>query len=118
MSGKKLHVHVKVWLANEEAEPVFGLGLMRLLEGINQTGSILHAASDMGMSYRSAWGRLRAAERRLGEPLLERAPGAGRRGGSRLTAVGRRLLERYSALVRQITRLSEATFGRLFLIDN
>jgi molybdate transport system regulatory protein len=118
MNQGKLQVHVKVWLANEGGEAVFGLGLLRLLQGVEQTGSLLQAASALDMSYRSAWGRLKTAERRLGEALLERTPGAGRHGGSRLTPTGRRLLERYGTLVEQITRSSEAAFGRLFLIDD
>ena len=118
MGKSKLEPHVKVWLANERSEPVFGLGLMRLLQGIERTGSILQAANEMGMSYRSAWGRLKTAETRLGESLIERTPGAGRHGGSRLTDSGRLLLARYLALVEQITTSSEAIFGRLFLVEN
>jgi molybdate transport system regulatory protein len=69
------------------------------------------------MSYRSAWGRLKATEERLGQPLLEKVPGAGRRGGSRLTKTGKELAEKYRQLINEVTVSSESIFGRLFLVD-
>ncbi|HPM75993.1 MAG TPA: LysR family transcriptional regulator [bacterium] len=117
MDESKLHVRIKVWVADDDGNVVFGSGRMRLLEAIDRTGSILQASDELGMSYRSAWGRLKVSEERLGEALVEKVPGGGRRGGSRLTPNGKRLLEKYHQLIAQVTQSSEATFGRLFLLD-
>lgn len=117
MGQSKLHVRIKVWVANDDGEVIFGSGRMRLLEAIKRTGSILQASEELGMSYRSAWGRLKATEGRLGEPLIEKVPGAGRRGGSRLTKRGESLLKKYNSLIEQVNKSSKATFGRLFLLD-
>ena len=46
----------------------------------------------LGMSYNKAWRSLRAAEERLGFPLLERQVGGKEGGGSRLSAPGEELL--------------------------
>lgn len=117
MNESKLHVCIKVWIADDGGNVVFGSGRMRLLEAIDCTGSILQASEKLGMSYRSAWGRLKVSEERLGEALVEKVPGGGRQGGSRLTPRGKHLLEQYHKLIEQVTQSSEATFGRLFLLD-
>ena len=118
MFDTNLHVRIKIWVADDEGQVIFGAGRMRLLEAVDRTGSILQAARELGMSYRSAWGRLKTTEQRLGKSLVEKVPGAGRRGGSQLTESGRFLLERYHKLLSQLKKSSESTFGRLFLIDD
>ena len=117
MFKTNLHVRIKVWVADDGGQVIIGAGRMRLMEAIDRTGSILRAAEELGMSYRSAWGRLKTTQERLGEPLVEKVPGAGRRGGSRLTKNGQLLLAQYQKLIDQLHKSSEATFGRLFLID-
>lgn len=44
--------------------------LFRMLQAVENAGSIQHAATGLGVSYRHLWGRLRDWERRLGEPLV------------------------------------------------
>ncbi|MEB4613442.1 LysR family transcriptional regulator, partial [Leucobacter sp. M11] len=56
---------------------------LRLLALIGETGGIGQAAKRAGLSQQSVSARIRAAERRLGFPLLERGPG-----GSALTQQG------------------------------
>jgi molybdate transport system regulatory protein len=106
-------VRIKVWLADAEGAVVIGPGRTRLLEGIERTGSILKAAQSLKMSYRRAWGRLKVMEERLGEPLLERQPGAGRRGGTRLTPKGKALLALYQKLTREMQKTSQTALSRL-----
>ena len=60
------------------------LELGRLLQALADTSRIGQAAETVGVSYRSAWGRLALAERLLGVPLVERVKGH----GSRLSASG------------------------------
>ena len=74
----------------------FGMGRLQLLERIETCGSLKAAAEELGMSYRAAWGRLKASEERLGFPLLENS-GQGRRAAS-LTVQARELLEWFERL--------------------
>jgi len=103
----------KVWV-ELEGRPVFGDGKARLLEALNEAGSIRGAADSLGMSYRAAWGRLREMERRLGEPLLVRQVGGRRGGGSELTAFAQELLQRYLAFRRGVNDLVDRRFKKAF----
>ena len=68
---------------------------VRLLRLIDEKGSLSDAAAAMRLSYRRAWGKLKEIEQNLGVKLVETAVGGAGGGGSRLTAEGRRLIERY-----------------------
>lgn len=95
---KQLRARSKVWL-ELDGEPVFGEGRKRLLEAIESYGSITRAASQVGISYRRAWGYLRAMEFRLGARLIETCRGGTHGGGARLTEEARVLMRTYEALV-------------------
>ena len=86
----------KVWL--EKNGIAFGDGLYNLLSGIERTGSIAAAASDMGMSYRAAWGKIRVAEKKWQIKLVKTRVGGDAGGGSILTADARVLMERFRVL--------------------
>jgi molybdate transport system regulatory protein len=103
---------LKVWVTFGELK--FGDGRARLLEAIDQQGSLRKAAGTFEMSYRNAWGYLRELERAAGFKFVERAPGRGPHSGMRLTERGRTFLERYrkfrSGLDETVTRQFERTF--------
>lgn len=86
-------VRLHLWL-ERGGETLFGLGRVHLLERIAAKGSIRAAAADLGMSYRAAWGKLRASEEVLGVLLVERA-GAGSKSGCRLTPEGQALAQTF-----------------------
>ncbi len=56
----------------------FGMGRILLLQKVRELGSLNKAAKELGMSYRAAWGKIKATEDVLGKPLLVRV--AGRKG--------------------------------------
>lgn len=86
----------KLWMVNEKGEPIFGDGLARLLEEIDEHHSVLEAAKHLGMSYRYALHRLTLAEERLGESLVTRIRGGAKGGGSsEVTAFGKDMVSRY-----------------------
>ena len=108
MTGsKKAKPTFKIWLETDEGY-VFGPGVYSLLRKIGEIGTLKGAAEILGMSYRFAWGLLKKAEERLGEPLVESHKG-GRSGGGgfEITDVGRRFLKEFSEIERAIDRLSE-----------
>ncbi|WP_280151498.1 substrate-binding domain-containing protein [Piscinibacter sp. XHJ-5] len=62
--------------------------LLALLSAVQDTGGIAQAARSVGLSYRNAWGRIKAAEALFGSPLIH----AGRGRGSTLTTLGDKLV--------------------------
>ncbi len=91
-----LNYRFKLWMVNQKGEAVFGDGLARLLEEIDQHHSVLEAAKQLGMSYRYALHRLTLAEERLGESLVTRVRGGAKGGGSsEVTVFGKDLVSRY-----------------------
>jgi putative molybdopterin biosynthesis protein len=90
-------------LAIDPVEPL-DPRVVPLLEAIAATTSLAAAVVDCGISYRAAWGLLRAYQRKLGAPLvvLERGRGA------RLAAAGERLVAAQRAAA---TRLGDVLPG-------
>ncbi|MGD8563099.1 MAG: LysR family transcriptional regulator [Desulfarculaceae bacterium] len=91
-------LRLKVWL-EREGRVIFGEGREQLLEAVARNGSLAGAARELDMSYRAAWGRIKASEERLGCSLVER--GEDRRGGMRLTPQAETLLKLYTELHEQ-----------------
>lgn len=102
----------RVWL--DEGGRAFGEGPAALIELVRTEGSLSRAAAHMGMSYNKAWRTLRAAEGRLGFPLLERRVGGLRGGGSRVSPQGEELLRRYQTLMADVDRDMDALFRKHF----
>ena len=57
-AGPYLRPRIKVWL---QCENGFGFGsrFIAILEAVDRTGSIKHAAAELGWSYRYAWNRVK-----------------------------------------------------------
>lgn len=107
-----MKVAYKVWLDNDGK--AFGEGPYELLKHIEKTGSLHQAAIQMGMSYRKAWLTIRASEKRLGFPLLERTVGGLSGGGSQLTPPGRRFMTKYERFRKEVTQVVEAIYQKHF----
>jgi molybdate transport system regulatory protein len=71
---------------------------IRLLEAIDQHGSISHAARTIPLSYKAAWDAVDAMNNLADQPLVERLVGGQRGGGTRLTDYGRRMVAFYRAM--------------------
>lgn len=101
-----MRLNYKLWLEHD-GKVLFGQGRQELLAAIAETGSLAGAAQKLSMSYRAAWGRLRASEERLGFPLVEHGP-QGRR-TTLLSTQGRALLKWYNQLEQDMNAfLAEA----------
>ena len=72
-----------------------GPGKIRLLELIDETGSISAAARLLDMSYRRAWLLTESLNEAFREPVLTSAVGGRQGGGATLTAFGREVVTRY-----------------------
>ncbi len=109
MEHSKPHPAFKVWMETDDGY-VFGPGVYSLLKRIMGVGTLKEAAIELGMSYRYAWGLIKKAEEKLGEPLLSAHKG-GRSGGggAELTERGKQFLVEFQKLREQIIRVTEAT---------
>jgi|WetSurMetagenome_2_1015567.scaffolds.fasta_scaffold146740_2 molybdate transport system regulatory protein len=105
--------HFKVWVVFDEGTK-FGDGRAHLLQQIDDLGSMNQAVARIGMSYRTAWGYLRELETACGAHLMERTPGRGAEGGTRLTPEGREFLKRYWAFRKGIETTIDHHFQRAF----
>jgi len=86
----------KLWLETDEGM-VFGPGLYRLLRKVSEVGTLKASAEGLGMSYRFAWGLIRKAEEKIGQPLvISHKGGRSGGGGVELTEVGRQFIEEFS----------------------
>jgi molybdate transport system regulatory protein len=104
---------LKVWVVFGDRVK-FGDGRARLLELVDELGSLRRAVSRVGMSYRAAWGYFRELERASGVKLIEPVPGAGPRGGTRLTAEGRAVVTRFRRFQAGLDAGARRTFARAF----
>ena len=92
-----------------------GPGKMRLIELIDQHGSITAACKEMGMSYRRAWLLVEGLKQAFREPVLTTQQGGVAGGGCHLTPYGRTILQRYRALERTAR---EAVRAELKALEN
>ncbi|WP_084448643.1 winged helix-turn-helix domain-containing protein [Desulfovibrio inopinatus] len=100
MEDRQPTIRMRLWL--EDGGIFFGMGRVLLLDLIEEHGSLKDAASALGMSYRAAWGKLKATEEALGAKLVETC--GSKRNGCRLTEQGRSVREKFRewfALVEQ-----------------
>lgn len=68
---------------------------IRLLEMIDEHGSITKAAKAVGISYKTAWDTMDAINNLSEKPLFVRMAGGKSGGGTRLTEDGRELIRKY-----------------------
>ncbi|WP_237559956.1 winged helix-turn-helix domain-containing protein [Desulfohalovibrio reitneri] len=82
------------------------------MDRIERHGSLKKAASDLGMSYRAAWGKLKATEKVLGTQLVETR--SCKRKGCRLTEEGRRLRDMFREWFDAVERDALDHAARIF----
>lgn len=102
----------KIWI-EIEGEVVFGGGRMALFEAIEQYGSIRQAATNLGMSYRAAWGKIKATEERLGIKLVDKHIG-GHQSGAELTLEAREMLTLYRRFKDDSVKAVDNCFAHYF----
>lgn len=86
---------------------------IRLLEAIDEHGSISQAAKAVPFSYKAAWDAVDAMNNLAPEPLVSRAAGGRHGGGTELTPFGRRLIAFYRALEQEYQAALEKLTGNL-----
>ena len=109
--NEPLTMRLHLWF--ERDEKIFlGIGRALLLEKIEEHGSLRQAATEMKMSYRAAWGKLKAAEESIGKPLVQKVKGKGQR--YELTPVGRQLARQFMQLQHDVEAFAKTKAQELF----
>ena len=106
ISRPGLEIRTKVWLVMHDGRAL-GSGLAALLENIARRGSLREAAKAANISYRHAWDLIRSAEKHIGKPLVLAQPGGSGGGQSSLAEEGRRLLDIYRRLNRDVADFAD-----------
>jgi molybdate transport repressor ModE-like protein len=108
-----LQPRLKVWL-EKEGSSGFCQGMCAILQAVQSTGSIKHAAAQMGRSYRHIWGRIKAAEKLVGKQLVETHIGGKDALRSVLTSEAEEIVREFLAMRDRISKVLEEEFARRF----
>jgi len=108
-------IKYKIWIEKGD-KVIFGKGRDDILKAVEDRKSLNAAAKKLEMSYRAAWGRLKASEERMGIKLVEAGP---KEKSIQLTAQARAIIERFEQLERDVEALlqeADRDFKRLIRI--
>ena len=97
-----MEIKYKIWI-ERDGKVIFGRGRDDILTAIESGHSLNAAARKLEMSYRAAWGRLRASEERMGLKLVEAGPHSK---SIQLTPEAMAIIERFEKLEREMDVLA------------
>ena len=104
MNFPDLVPHARVTLTKRGIS-VIGEREARLLDAVDRVRSIKDAASEAGISYRTAWSAIQQMEQALGRPMVVSRAGGSGGGATTLTDECRRLLALYHDLRRRLEEI-------------
>ena len=105
-----LRLRSRQWIVDEYGRIIMGEGRKQILENIEKTGSINQTAKIMKMSYKGAWGKIKATEKYLKGNIVH----ADRKEGTHLTKEGKELLKKYSLLKEKCVEEDNRIFSKIF----
>ena len=94
-----------IWIEGENGAFI-GLGRMKLLERVNELGSITDAAKSMKMSYRQAWELIDSMNKQAKNPLVATSAGGTGGGGTKVTGEGMKVIQQYKELLNSFDKFS------------
>lgn len=100
---------VKLYLEDSQ-EKFMGIGVLWLLQKIEECGSLRSAAINLGISYSKAFKMVENLENALGQSVLERKRGGSSRIGATLTPFGVQFVSLYDAFQKQCKQLLKEPF--------
>jgi len=103
LSLEEVEIDYKIWLKRNK-ENILGKGGADLLEYIDKYRDIGKAAKKLGYSYKYSWNILQKIKKRFGKPPVETFKGGlGGGGGTKLTDLGKRLINYYRTFENYVT---------------
>lgn len=98
-----MQIYGGIWMGHDEKAVLSDIRIS-LLEKIGESGSITQAAKAAGISYKTAWDAVDAMKNLSGQPLVQSATGGKGGGGTRLTEVGKKLVQTYRLIQQEHER--------------
>jgi molybdate transport system regulatory protein len=108
-----MEIKYKIWI-EENGKVIFGRGRDNILKAVQAQHSLNAAAKELGMSYRAAWGRLKASEERMDKKLVR--TGAKEK-AMQITPRAKAIIERFEKLEKDVENLlhtADEDFNKLF----
>jgi molybdate transport system regulatory protein len=106
----ELKLRSSQWIVDADNNIIIGEGRAKILEHIDQTGSMNQTAKMMKMSYKAVWSKIKATEKHMKACIVH----TDRKEGSRLSQDGRQLLKKYKQLKTQCMSADDKIFGGIF----
>ncbi len=110
----KYIVKGNIWIEGETGAFI-GLGRMKLLESVNELGSITDAAKSMKMSYRQAWELIDSMNKQGKNPLVITSAGGTGGGGTKVTKEGLKAIKQYKELLERFDKFNSAETKKIKL---
>jgi molybdate transport repressor ModE-like protein len=109
----ELRPRQKLWL-ERDGRVVMSDYRVRLLQLVQESGSLARAAAAMGLSYRRAWGKVKELEAALGFPIVSSEVGGAGGGHTALTPEGADFVAAYERFQARANEGISAAFAAAF----
>jgi len=96
-----MEIKYKIWI-EKDGKVVFGKGRDNILKAVAEQHSLNAAAKKLEMSYRAAWGRLKASEERMDMKLVDINT---KEKSMKLTEQARVMIDRFEKLEKDVEKL-------------
>ena len=96
-----MEIKYKIWI-EKDGKVIFGKGRDDILQAVAEQHSLNAAAKKLEMSYRAAWGRLKASEERLGMKLVDINT---KEKSMQLTEQAKAMIDRFEKLEKDVEQL-------------
>ena len=108
-----MEAHFNVWI-EQRGTVVLSDWRVKLLEAIDETGSISSAAEKMNVTYHRAWEKVHEMEEGLNIKLIDAQAGGAGGGGATLTAKGKALIKKFRSFDSGLADLIERRYRSAF----
>ena len=95
----------------QEGRKFMGEGVLWLMEGIEETGSLLASAKRMGLSYSKARTMVERLEKETGRCMIRRRKGGASHQGAELTSFAKGYISLYRELDKAVREDAEKRFA-------
>ena len=95
----------------QEGRKLMGEGVLWLMEGIEETGSLLASAKRMGLSYSKARTMVERLEKETGRCMIRRRKGGASHQGAELTSFAKGYISLYRELDKAVREDAEKRFA-------
>jgi molybdate transport system regulatory protein len=110
---EKMKPKFNFWL-EEDGEVALSIWRVKLLEAIDQAGSISGGATEMNVPYRIAWQKIHEMETRLGQKLIETQIGGPDGGGAKLTPLAQSYIQKFNQFQEETQTLLQSQYKKAF----